>query len=501
METDFVEDTKGAPRWLGRVLILGLGKSGKSVTNYLVNLLGIRVDSLFIAAGTENSDSKTFLESIEASGVSYAFGDDALNDLDDSFKFDLCIASPGIPFWHNLYQQGLQLSTELISEIEFSWRESRADSLWIAISGTNGKTTTTALCAHLLKTCGFKAKAVGNIGDVCLDAVIAEKTDVYVVEVSSYQLASVNHFTPDIAVLLNITPDHIHWHKSFEAYCEAKFKLLDCLAQPHKDGFHPVAILDATNDVVRAKIRHLKSLTNQERGFSYIPLGTADGISGDMRIRCGAKNAAYLAENETLTVAFNGQEHELCKAEGLQIHGIHNVANALAASSVAVALGAKDADIDCGLKTFKPLVHRLEPCGVIDGVECFNDSKATNVDATLVALRSFPNRSLIVLLGGEDKGTDLTPLVEGAYHYAKAVVCFGEATPRFLDAFANSSAPQDFSCLTANHLEDALDTALKIASSGDIIVLSPACASFDEFASYRQRGDVFKELVAKRAEA
>ena len=215
-------------RHLGDVLVLGLGKSGKSVARYCAGLVGSRVDSLFIAAGARNDDSEAFVRSLAGSGIDYAFGDDALEDLRAAGRrFSLCIASPGIPFWHDLYVSGQELSDELMSEVEFSWRESDPSSTWVAITGTNGKTTTTSCCAHILKECGFAANAVGNIGDVCLDAVIAGQTDVYVAELSSYQLFSTPTFAPDVAVMLNITPDHVHWHKTFEAYRDAKFSMLD----------------------------------------------------------------------------------------------------------------------------------------------------------------------------------------------------------------------------------------------------------------------------------
>ena len=552
---------KMAPENLGSVLVLGLGKSGKAVAQYCAKLLGTRVEKLFIAAGAYNEGSKAFVESLAGEGVRYAFGDDALDGLEETF--DVCIPSPGIPFWEKLYQEGQQKSRELISEVEFAWRESAADSTWIAITGTNGKTTTTACCAHLLKEAGFAANAVGNIGDVCLDAVAAGDTQFYVAEVSSYQLASTKKFAPDVAVILNITPDHIHWHQTLEAYADAKFKVLEnlgstrsvpgstqsleqsyfasaaqidatseepcaaspaeglrstqksleprslndfCLTSHHPSSdeaapMHPVAILNAVDDTVRAKVRELKAMSSEERGFDYIPLGTKAGLGGDMRAACGADNAAFLDEEGMLRVAYQGKDHRILPAADLKIKGLHNVENALAAASCAVAVGAPDDAIARGLSSFAALPHRIEPVGEVDGVACYNDSKATNVDATLVALRAFPEQGLVVLLGGDDKGTDLADLVKCAAQHARAVVCFGEAGPRFLQAFeeARSALPTDFGILSAAHMEDALDVALAAAHPGEVVLLSPACASFDEFKSFEHRGDVFRELVAERA--
>ena len=510
------------PEHLGNVLVLGLGKTGKSVARYCAGLLGSRVDALFIAAGGRNADSQAFIESLAGetsnSGTpfSYAFGDDALEGVEE--HFDLCIASPGIPFWHELYVAGAAHSDELISEVEFSWRESDADSTWVAITGTNGKTTTTALAAHVLRECGFEADAVGNIGDVCLDAVTAGRTRVFVAEVSSYQLHSTRLFAPDVAVMLNITPDHIHWHKTLEAYRDAKFQLLDNIgrfASSRTSSSKPdvrleakrptgsVAILDATNDVVRAKVRELKGLTREERGFDYIPMGTAEGIHGDMRAKCGADNAAFLDGQGRLHVALAGQEHVLGTAADLQIKGEHNASNALAAAAVAVALGADDAAIASALVAFKPLEHRIEPCGSVRGIACYNDSKATNVDATLKALAAFPGQDVAIMLGGDDKGTDLSDLVAATHKHARVAVCYGEGGPRFHEAFkaAAAQAPAGFTLIAADHMEDALDATLAAARPGGVVLLSPACASFDEFRSFEHRGDVFKQLVAARAQA
>lgn len=476
---------------LGNVLVLGLGVSGKAAAAYCKERLGGRVDSLFIAAGAENDDSRSFVEGLAGEGVSWAFGDDALDELEA--HFDLCIASPGIPFYHKLYQTALALSDEVISEIEFSWRESAPSSSWVAITGTNGKTTTTACIAHVLAEAGMAAQAVGNIGEVCLNAVAAGKTSIYVCEVSSYQLYSTTQFAPDVAVMLNITPDHLHWHRTLEAYRDAKFKLLDRVKR--------VAILDATNDVVRAKVRALRGMTREERGFDYIPMGTKAGLSGDMRAACGAENAAFIDDAGALHIAFGGVEHEAGRAADLQIKGAHNASNALAAAAVAVALGVPDDVIARGLASFPPLEHRIEPAGSIAGVACYNDSKATNVDATVKALEAFPGQRLVVLLGGDDKDTDLTQLTDACHAHASSVVLFGAARQRFARAFADAAvrAPEAFSVLEADHMEDALDTALSVAEAGDVVLLSPACASFDEFKSFEQRGDVFKHLVAKRS--
>lgn len=495
----FIEGRKHAPRRLGRVLVLGLGKSGRAAVEYCLPLVGDRVEVLAIAAGARTEASEQFAADARAAGALVAFDDAAVDLLaaDAPAPFDLCIASPGIPESSALYASAARVSAEVISEVEFAWRESAADSRWVAITGTNGKTTVTALAAHLARVAGVRADAVGNIGDPCIAAVAAGQTDVYVAEVSSYQLASTRQFAPNVAVLLNITPDHLHWHGTFEAYRDAKFKLLANLARVPG----AVAVLDATNEVVRAEVRRLRALTPEERGFAYVPMGTAAGLAGDMRAACGSDNAAFLSAEGALAVALDGVEHVLARADELLVKGEHNASNALAASAAVLALGAADDALSAGLRTFAPLEHRIEPCGEVAGVRCYNDSKATNVDATLKALEAFPETRPVVLLGGDDKGTDLAPLVAATHAHARAVVCFGAAGPRFETAFTQvaDAAPADFNLLHAEHLADALDTALAEARPGEVVLLSPACASFDEFGSFEERGRVFKDLVAQRS--
>ena len=298
-------------------------------------------------------------------------------------------------------------------------------------------------------------------------------------------------------MLLNITPDHIEWHGTLDDYAAAKWKVIANLSYTPNS----TAVLCATDDAVRARIRELRFVTPDERGFDYVPVGTKDGIADDMRARCGSENAAFVTTDGVLTVAFRGVEHRLCAASDLQIKGDHNTENALVAASCAIALGVDDALVAQSLRSFAPLEHRIEPCGSVAGVACYNDSKATNVDATLKAFSAFGSARPIVLLGGHDKGTDLAPLVAAAHERAKAVVIFGEARERFLAAFGGECLGEDgmLAVIAANHMEDALDAGLAAAAPGDVLLLSPACSSFDEFTCYEQRGDVFKELVAVRS--
>lgn len=482
MDNVCIEGRKAAFASLGDVLVLGLGKSGRAVAQYCLELLGTRVSSLTIAAGEHNDSALAFAKECEKAGAKVYFDRYTFDD-----RYDLCVASPGISQFSRFYENAAEASTAVISEVEFAWRESRADSRWIAVTGTNGKTTTTTLITHILETAGQRVAAVGNIGTTCIESVAADAADVYVAEVSSFQLASMDLFAPEVAVLLNITPDHLYWHMTFDAYADAKKNIYRRLGDSCG-----TLVIDAVCDVTRACIKEFKN--EPGRAFSYIPLGCAAGLDCSMMDACGSENAAWLSDG-MLHVEYDGDSIDLVAASSLHIKGEHNASNALAAASAALAAGVAPEDVRRGLRSFMPLEHRLEPCGDIAGVSFFNDSKATNVDATCKALSAFPKGSAIFLLGGHDKGTDLDELVRAAC-VCRAVVCFGAAGQRFFEALSSLDIPVEL----ADHMEDALDRAIALAQPGNAVVLSPACASFDEFDSFEHRGRVFKQLVDFRAQ-
>lgn len=413
---------KLSPEKLGRILILGKGVTGSAVKTYLDSNDPARIDCV----------------------------DEVTEDeLDTSKSYDLCIASPGISEFSDFYLKAKEISKEVISEVEFAFRESEKDSKWIAITGTNGKTTTTALTAHLLNSAGIFAVAVGNIGDTCISRVDG-KAKVYVAECSSYQLASTKDFAPNAAAILNITPDHIKWHQGLENYAKAKFKVFENI----KDD--------------KDKLVYLGSDVECNFGFGC-----------------------------TFETEKTSPVRELVEgmANDLQIKGEHNVLNAICAATLANFIGESVEDIKKALVTFAPLEHRIEPCGEVNGVKFFNDSKATNVDSTIKALSAFPQGNVFLLVGGRDKMSDLKPLVDECYlevngiTRVKKVICFGEAAERFYDAFAGHD---ESICKT---LKDAFELAKSEAGAGDSILLSPACASFDEFSGFEERGRYFKDLV------
>ncbi len=444
-----------------KTLILGLGKSGKAAARHALD----DGDVVTIYAGARNAANETAAEPFVADGVKVVFDSE---DVEGSY--DLCVVSPGIPQTSGFYKSAQAAAHQIISEPEYAWRISPRD--WVAVTGTNGKTTTTSLITHLLNVCGKNAVACGNIGDTTLSAVEArEDQQVLVAEMSSFQLASTVDFAPRAAVLLNITPDHIAWHGSFVEYARAKFKVFE--------NMEPGDVVVITREVEEGYPEQVSEL--EQRGVIVMRACAQTPANCAFVDSCGM----------LCIVDASGEKHELVAASELKIKGSHNVENALAAAATCFAMGCGIADIAQGLTCFTPLEHRIEPCGSVGGIDFFNDSKATNVDATLKALTAFSERTIVLLLGGRDKGTDLRELVGACTGVVSAVIAYGEAGQRFFEAFE----PSSINVFREDGMREAFARACKIAHPGQAVVLSPACASFDEFDSFEQRGRVFKEYV------
>ena len=448
----------------GDILVLGLGRSGVAAARYGAGLVAEgRATSVTVVDGADSSQVQTLAEELRALGVRVETGVDAVEG-----RFDLCVASPGIPPHSSLMRSARTVCERLVSEIEFAFLES--DTPWVAITGTNGKTTTTALTAHLLWAGGIAARTVGNIGTPAIAAVGERGPEqVFVAEVSSFQLSLTHEFHPRVGVLLNLTPDHIDWHGSLESYAADKLRIFANLAE------EDLAIIDVDDagsaahvDDVAARGIPVTRVSLHERH----PLG-ASVVDGHLVLETRAG------------------EVRLCRTDELLIKGAHNVSNALAAAAAAHAMGVSANDLSTGLRSFNAIEHRLEPAGCVGGVEWFNDSKATNPDAVFKAIDAFAEEPLILLLGGRNKGNDFTELAVRAAAHAKAVVLFGESRVDLAHAFEGRGTH----VVEAVSLADAVGAAHELAVAGDVVVLSPACASFDEFTSYEHRGSVFKSLV------
>ena len=457
---------------LGDVCVLGLGKTGEAVAEYLLAQRDDgRVSSVTVVGGAKSAPSDESL-ALEHEGAKVVYGTE-----DVEGDFDLAIASPGISEFSDFYASGKAASKEIIGEPELAWRES--PERWVGITGTNGKTTTTTLARDLLRAGGLAAEAVGNIGTMAIGEVARRAPGEWLVaELSSFQLAGTVELHPHVGVLLNVTPDHLYWHKTMENYAAAKERLFR-----NMDAGDLAVISDGDSwcrDIAaRCEARGLHVCHLLAAGEA--PEGTT-------------ANAAWERTDGMLVVRLDGRDVELVNKDDLSIAGEHNVENALAASALALACGVDAVDVRAGLLAFSPLEHRIEPCGELAGVRFVNDSKATNTDAVSKALTAFEPGHVVILLGGHDKGTDLSEMAADVARHAHVAVCFGEAGERIAAAVEAAGG----TVVRAEHLEQALDAGIEAARPGDTVLLSPACSSFDEFSGFEERGRAFKSLVADR---
>jgi UDP-N-acetylmuramoylalanine--D-glutamate ligase len=395
------------------------------------------------------------------------------HDLDRIAHADVIVASPGIPPHAPVLQHLRERGRHWVSEPEFAARFYRSP--LIAVTGTNGKTTTTLLIAHLMREGGLEVGVGGNVGGGLAPAASTLALDDpppawFVLEVSSFQLADIDEFSPDIGVLTNLAPDHLDRYPDLDAYYGDKARLFknatpDCRwvlgDQPEVQalpGDHPGA-------------RYTFSTTREEGMHAFL----RDGV---------------------LTLSVEGAEEPLLSRERLPLMGGHNVANALAAALTARLAGVAPSAIARGLATARALPHRMEPVGERDGVIWVNDSKATNVAATVSALTSL-DRPAVVLLGGKDKGEDVSPLGPALQGAARAAVCYGAAGPRIAEAIEPGVAVGLIHRATT--FVEAVRRGVELARPGDLLLLSPACSSFDEFDNYEARGSRFAALARGEA--
>ncbi|OFK24871.1 UDP-N-acetylmuramoyl-L-alanine--D-glutamate ligase [Olsenella sp. HMSC062G07] len=461
---------------LGDVLVLGLGATGRDVVRYLTGPAAARVGSVTVYGGAQSRAGVATCE-LESAGVRCVLGTDDIEG-----RFDLAVVSPGIPRRSAFFAAALAHADEVIGEPELAWRESPAR--WVAVTGTNGKTTTTTLAQLMLDEGLAGALAVGNIGTPVIERVADRGADTwFVAELSSFQLETTRLFHPRVACLLNVTPDHLEWHGSMEAYAAAKEKIFANL------GGGDLAVVSADDPWCRAARDRLMA-----RGVRTLTL--------DARADPGSPLAAFVRDGR-LVVRLEALETELLRVDEMGIKGVHNVEDALAASCVALELGVDAAVINGVLRSFCSLRHRIEPCGTVAGVRFVNDSKATNPDAVAKALTAFDEGRVVLLLGGHDKGLDLGPLSRAVVARCKAAVCFGVAGERMARALEGARDARGrhggLEVVRASHLRDAFRAAVSRSTEGDVVLLSPACSSFDEFQNMEERGDAFRDLVRSLA--
>ncbi len=384
---------------------------------------------------------------------------------------DEVIKSPGIPDKAPVVQALRERNIPIISEMEFAFRY-KGRSRTICITGSNGKTTTTSLIYKILSDAGYDVGLGGNIGESFAYQVAVEPHDWYVLELSSFQLDGMFDFRADIALLMNITPDHLdRYDYCFDNYVASKMRIT------RNQSSRSVFIYSADDEVVAAQVERLSS--NQR----LMPFMAKCSVAS------GAGDACLIGEEFTARVAKRTLTIDTSK---LKIQGLHNCYNAMAASLAALAAGVQSSSIEQSLYSFSPVEHRLEPAGERDGVLWINDSKATNVDSVWYALQSM-KRPTVWIAGGTDKGNDYTPLKEFARQKVKALVCMGLDNAKLEREFAGVVPVVE----SYASLDEALAAARRLAQSGDAVLLSPACASFDLFKNYEQRGRLFKQWVAE----
>lgn len=450
------------------LLVLGQGSSGLDVVQWACSHLGGRVSGVTMYGGAKAQPNDRTRE-LERAGARFVFGTE-----DVEGAYDICVSSPGISEFSDFFAAGRAHSNEIMGEPEFAFRLSPSN--WCAVTGTNGKTTTTSLVDHLLRFADILSMAVGNIGNPPINEVDGRADGSwFCAELSSYQIATTKELHPRVAILLNITDDHLAWHRTHENYAEAKIRLFQNMDE------RDLAIVDVEDE---GNMAHRDEIFKP--GRRVLSLSCEDS---------GASDAAFV-RNGRMVVRLAGVENELVFTADLKIAGHHNVINALAAAAAALACGASVASVRAGLVSFAPLEHRIEPAGSIAGVRFYNDSKATNTDAVEKALTAFPHDRVVLLLGGHDKGTPLEDFSRIVCQHVVAVVCFGEAAERFEHALEFAGAKGSGVTLArAEHMRDAVDVARTLAHAGDVVLFSPACSSFDEFSGYEERGRAFKSYL------
>ena len=387
---------------------------------------------------------------------------------DRILEADLIIKSPGIPDNAPIIKRIIEKGIKLISEIEFAGINSKAK--FICITGSNGKTTTTLLTHHILTTAGYKVGLAGNVGHSLAMQVANEDKPLYVVELSSFQLDTMYTFKADIAVVTNITPDHLdRYNYQMENYVNSKFRILNNMKA------NDLFIYGADNEEIAHKYTNL-DIIPESLPFTY----------NEEKQRQGAWR-----DNNNLKCRLDKREYTIPFSE-ISIQGRHNIYNSMVATLISMRLGLSDKEITNGLKTFPQVEHRLEKFAHTQDTIFINDSKATNVDSAWYALDSI-NTPIIWIAGGTDKGNDYSPLFHFARTKVKLLIAMGTDNTKLLEQFSDKCK-----IISTNTLDEAINIIFENISIGDTVLLSPCCASFDLFKNYEDRGQLFKAAILKR---
>jgi len=463
------------------ILVLGLGKSGMSVVRKLsgfVNSITAVDANPYLTINKSVASYKKF-KNFE---LKFILGE-GTNERTDLLKnTDIVIISPGIPGDIAVVKAAEMEEIPVWSELELAWRllpEAEKENT-VAVTGTNGKTTVVTLIQQILKDSGRSAAACGNVGNPLINTVDSgkDKELIRVIEVSSFQLERAYHFNPKAGILLNITSDHLDRHHSMSDYAEIKFNLFSRM------GKGQWGIFNLDDKFIKRKLAE-KNYYKKERmniiGFSIKK-------SKNCQVYYDSRKVYY----------YIGEDCGEIDISKLKLTGMHNISNVMSAISAARIFGAAGSQIESTLKKFRALKHRIEFVAEINGVKIFNDSKATNPDATIKALESF-RQNVTLILGGKDKGMDFSSIIHVMKNNVINLVLIGQAREKILNELAfyesKRSEKLPFKIFVCNDFSNAVITALKTAEPGSILLFSPACASFDMFKDYRDRGEKFKKII------
>lgn len=444
-----------------KVVVIGGGESGVGAA-ILAKKQGFEV---FLTDFGTISDA--YKKSLQSHQISW---EELRHTIDKIIPCDLAIKSPGIPDNAPLIEELKSNDVKIVSEIEFAYHfQNTETSKIIAITGSNGKTTTTMLCHHLLQEAGLDVALAGNIGQSYAKEVSENKSRDVVLELSSFQLDGIDNFRANIAIITNLSPDHLdRYNYDYQKYIESKFRITK--NQTCQDAL----IYDADDTAI------VQWLSNNKTKAQLFPFSLTKEVT----------QGAYLKDNNIIIMIEDTKT--LFPTNELAIEGKHNVKNAMAATLVAQMMRVRNQTIRESLSSFKAVEHRLEKVAKINQVTYINDSKATNVNATYFALESV-SRPTIWIVGGVDKGNDYDELLKFVNEKVKAVICLGIDNEKLRTSFAGIVE----SFHEATSMKQAVQMASRMANAGDTVLLSPACASFDLFKNYQHRGDSFKEEIAK----
>lgn len=440
------------------VLVIGMGKSGRAAVEVLCGLGAV------VSVQDSNTADKMdagFVDFLKKNNVKMYFGEIP----EDMSVFDMLVMSPGVPTDLPFVCAARDAGAEIVGELELAYRITEAK--YVAITGTNGKTTTTTLVGEIFRASGRKTHVVGNIGNpVVTEAIASDGEDWMVAEVSSFQLETVHEFKPVVSAVLNLTPDHLNRHKTMEAYGAAKA------------------------NVFRNQTESEYLVINKDDAASYELASDCEATLVPFSRKERLEYGAFL--DQGMLVINDGRAlHIICKAEELQIIGDHNIENALAAAAICYWAGIDITTITNTIKAFPGVEHRIEYCGTVSGAKYYNDSKGTNVDASVIAIKAL-RENIILIAGGDGKAQDFTDLAAHLNGPVKAMVLLGRDAP-IIEKAAREAG------FTAIYNEPDMESVVKkcheLAENGDNVLLSPACASWDMYTSYEVRGRHFKECV------